>query len=156
MLALLSENILWWHWIVAGLVLLITEMNIGTFIFLGLGLAAVVVGIVDFFANTTFTTEIVIWTILSIIALIAWKRWFKEQTVSNIGQSNHSFGTQGTVVETILPHQRGKVLFDAPVLGNGTWHATANEKIEKGSRVKITEVNGQIMEVTEINIEKQK
>jgi membrane protein implicated in regulation of membrane protease activity len=148
MLALLSENILWWHWIVAGLVLLIIEMNIGTFIFLGLGLAAVIVGIVDFFADTAFTTEIVIWTILSIIALIAWKTWFKEQTISNIGQSNHSFDTQGTVTGTILPHQRGKVQFDAPVLGNSTWHATANEKIEKGSRVSITEVNGQIIEVT--------
>ncbi len=150
MLALLNESIVWWHWIVAGLFLLIMEMNSGTFIFLGLGLAAVIVGITDFFIDTTFTTEIVLWTILSILALIAWKIWFKEQTVSNIGQSNHSFETQGTVTERIPAHRRGKVLFDAPVLGNTTWHATADEEIPKDSRVKITEVNGQIIEVTKI------
>ena len=150
MLALLSENILWWHWIVAGLILLIMEMNMGTFIFLGLGLAAVVVGIVDFALYTAFTTEIVIWTILSVLALLAWKKWFKEQTVSTIGQSNYSFDTQGTVTEEIHPHQRGKVAFDAPVLGNSTWHAAANEEIKKNDRVKIIAVNGQIIEVEKI------
>ncbi len=150
MLALLSENIVWWHWIVAGLILLIMEMNVGTFIFLGLGLAAVVVGIVDFFIDTTFTTEIIIWTILSILALIAWKKWFKEQTISTIGQSNHSFSTQGTVTEAIHPNKRGKVAFDAPVLGNTVWHASSNEEIEKNERISIIEVNGQIIEVKKI------
>ena len=150
MLALLSESIVWWHWIVAGLVLLIIEMNVGTFIFLGLGLAAVIVGVADLFMDTAFTTEIVLWTILSILALIAWKMWFKEQTISNIGQSNHSFDTQGTVTQEIHAHKRGKVLFDTPVLGNSSWHATAEEAIPKGTRVKITAVNGQIIEVTKL------
>jgi len=150
MLALLNESIVWWHWIVAGLLLLIIEMNSGTFIFLGLGLAAVIVGVTDLFIETTFTTEVVLWTILSILALIAWKIWFKEQTVSNIGQSNHSFDTQGTVTETIPAHGRGKVSFDTPVLGNTAWHATASKEITKGSRIKVEEVNGQIIEVTNI------
>jgi len=150
MLAVLSENILWWHWIVAGLALLIIEMNVGTFIFLGLGLAAVAVGIIDLAIDTAFITEIIIWTLLSVVALVAWKKWFKEQTVSTIGQSDHSFDTLGTVTEEIYPHQRGKVLFDSPVLGNSIWHATANETIKKDSRVKITVVNGQLIEVTEI------
>ena len=150
MLTFLSETIVWWHWIVAGLVLLIIEMNVGTFIFLGLGLAAVIVGVADLFMDLAFTTEIVLWTILSILALIAWKLWFKEQTISNIGQSNHSFDTQGTVTQEIPAHKRGKVLFDTPVLGNSSWHATAEEAIPKDTRVKITEVNGQIIEVTKI------
>jgi len=150
MLTFLSETIVWWHWIVAGLVLLIIEMNVGTFIFLGLGLAAVIVGVTDLFMDITFTTEIVLWTILSILALIAWKIWFKEQTISTIGQSNHSFDTQGTVTQEIHAHKRGKVLFDAPVLGNSSWHATAEEEILKGARVKITAVNGQIIEVTKL------
>jgi len=37
MLAVLNETIVWWHWIVIGLVLLILEMNTGTFVMLGLG-----------------------------------------------------------------------------------------------------------------------
>ena len=150
MLALLNESIVWWHWIVAGLVLLIIEMNVGAFIFLWLGIAAVIVGIADLFMDTAFTTEIVLWTILSILALIAWKRWFKEQTISTIGQSNHSFDTQGTAIQEIPAHKRGKVLFDTPILGNSSWYATAEETIPKGARVKITEVSGQIIEVTKL------
>jgi len=150
MLALLSENILWWHWIVGGLLLLIIEMNVGTFIFLGLGLAAVTVGVVDLLLETAFTTEILLWILLSVIALLAWKKWFKEETISTIGQSKHSFDTLGTVTEEIRSHERGKVLFDTPVLGNRTWHATANKTLKKGTRVSIAEINGQIMEVTAI------
>lgn len=148
MVEYLNETVLWWHWIVLGLFLLILEMNTGTFIILGLGLAAIVVGILDLAIPMSFTTEIVIWMGLSILALWAWKKWFKVEHVSNSGQSNYSLDTLGTVIEEIEPHSRGKVTFDTPILGNTTWTATANTSISKNSRVKIVEVHGQLIEVT--------
>ena len=36
MIAVLNETIVWWHWIVLGFILLILEMNTGTFVMLGL------------------------------------------------------------------------------------------------------------------------
>ena len=150
MIALLNETVLWWHWVVLGIILLILEMSSGTFIMLGLGVAAIFVGLLDSIIDTSFTTELSIWMLLSILSIAAWFKWFKDPAVSHTGQSNYTLDTLGTVTEEIHPHDRGKVIFDTPVLGNTVWHATANESIVKGTRVKIVEVNGQLIEVQKI------
>ena len=150
MVAYLNETIVWWHWIAIGLFLLILEMSTGTFIILGLGLSAIIVGLLDLMIPMSFTTQIVIWSGLSILSLWAWKKWFKEEDVSDSGQSNYNLDTLGTVVENIEPHSRGTVTFDTPILGNTTWTATATTSIRKNSRVKIVEVHGQLIEVTHI------
>jgi len=150
MLVYLSDVIVWWHWIVLGLVLLIVEMNSGTFLFLGLGVAAALVGVADYGFDMTFLYELLLWIALSVLALAAWVRWFKERTASTTGQSRHGFDTQGVVTVEIFPHRRGKVTFDSPVLGNTVWHATADETLPEGTRVCIAEVNGQLIKVTKI------
>lgn len=150
MLAVLNETIVWWHWIVIGLVLLILEMNTGTFVMLGLGVAAIIVGILDITMSSTFTTEVMLWIVLSIVSIWAWKKWVKTPHVSNTGQSDHTLNTLGTVSEVIHPHQRGKVTFDTPLLGNTSWHATSAQKLEVGERIKIVEINGQLITVKSI------
>ncbi|SFV51408.1 Putative activity regulator of membrane protease YbbK [hydrothermal vent metagenome] len=150
MITLLNETVLWWHWVVLGIILLIFEMSSGTFIMLGLGIAAISVGILDSMIHTSFTTELTIWMILSVLSIAAWFKWFKEPTVSHTGQSNYRLDTLGTVTEEIHPHDRGKVIFDTPVLGNTVWHATAKKSISKDTRVKIVEVNGQLIEVQKV------
>ena len=152
MIEFLNQTILWWHWIVIGLVLLILEMNTGTFVILGLGIAAILVGILDISLHLSFTSEVVTWTILSVLSLLAWKKWVKVEHVSNSGQSNYSLDTLGTVIEPIAPHSRGKVTFDTPILGNTSWTATSTQNIQTGARVKIVEIHGQLIEVENTNI----
>jgi len=150
MIVWLNESVVWWHWIVLGIVLLIAEMNSGTFMMLGLGIAAAVVGVVDMLMETSFTTELTIWMILSVLSIAAWFVWVKEPTVSHTGQSNYTLDTLGTVTQPIAPHQRGEVLFDTPVLGNSAWQATSKERIAQGSRVRIVDVNGQLIAVQKV------
>lgn len=143
----LNETVLWWHWIVFGIALLIWDMSMGTFFILGLGVAAIIVGVVDMFLDTSFTIELTIWMILSILAIAAWFKWFREEPVTDSGQSNYRLDTLGVVMEDIQPHSRGKVTFDTPVLGNTSWHAISKVDIDKGTRVKIVQINGQLIEV---------
>ena len=150
MIALLNESVLWWHWIVFGIILLILEMTTGTFFMLGLGVAAILVGTLDTFFDTSFTMELSIWLILSIIAIAVWFKYFKADVVSDSGQSNYRLDTLGTVTEEIAPHNRGKVTFDTPVLGNTSWHATAKINIEKNTRIQIVQINGQLIEVAPV------
>jgi len=147
MIAILNETILWWHWIVLGVILLIAEMSIGTFFLLGLGIAAILVGIIDVQFDTSFTVELAIWMVLSILAIGIWFKWFREEPVTESGQSNYRLDTLGTVQEDIHPHSRGKVKFDTPVLGNTYWHATSKAVIDTNTRVKIVQINGQLIEV---------
>jgi membrane protein implicated in regulation of membrane protease activity len=143
----LNESVLWWHWIVFGIALLILDMTVGTFFILGLGVAAIIVGVIDSFAGTSFTVELSIWMILAILAIAAWFKWLREKPVTDSGQSNYRLDTLGIVVEDIQPHSRGKVTFDTPVLGNTSWHATSKIDIDKNTRVKIVQINGQLIEV---------
>ena len=147
MIAFLNETVLWWHWIVLGVMLLIVEMSIGTFIMLGLGVAAIVVGIIDVQMGTSFTVELSIWMVLSLLAIAAWFKWFREDPITESGQSNYRLDTLGSVQDEIRPHSRGKVKFDTPVLGNTVWHATSKVDIDENTRVKIVQINGQLIEV---------
>lgn len=150
MLTMLNESISWWHWIVAGLLLLILEINTGTFILLGLGIAAITVGLLDYIYPITFTYQILIWTALSAGYLMAWKRWMAEKDVSDTGQSNYNLDMLGTVTQPIEPHKKGKVHFDIPVLGQTEWIAIADYPIDKGERVKIIEIIGQLIKVEKV------
>ncbi len=150
MIEFLNETVLWWHWIVFGIGLLILDMTMGTFFILGLGVAAIIVGIIDTVIGTSFTVELSIWMILSILAIAAWFKWFREPPLTDSGQSNYRLDTLGIVMEDIQPHSRGKVTFDTPVLGNTSWHAISKVDIGKGTRVQIVQINGQLIEVEPI------
>ena len=131
-------------------ILLILEMNTGTFFMLGLGVAAIIVGIIDTFIDISFTLELSIWMLLSILAIAAWFKWFREPPITESGQSNYRLDTLGIVMEDIQPHSRGKVTFDTPVLGNTSWHAISKVDIDKDTRVQIVQINGQLIEVEPI------
>jgi len=143
----LIEFFLWWHWIVLGIILLILEMITGTFFMLGLGVSAIIVGVIDSFWDISFTLGLTLWIILSILSIWAWFRWIKGDTVSYSGQSNYRLDTLGTVMEDIKTHARGKVKFDTPVLGNTSWHSTSKVDIDKNTRVQIVQISGQLIEV---------
>ncbi len=150
MLELLNDNVLWWHWIIVGLALLVAEMITGTFVLLGLGIAAILVGAIALLSDVSFNTELLLWLVFSVVAMGIWFKWFRAKPVTQSGQSNYRLDTLGTVKEEIAPHHRGKVVFDTPVLGNASWYATARMRIPEGARVKIVQISGQLIEVKQI------
>ncbi len=123
-------------------------MATGTFITLGFGLAAILVGLLDLVVNMNFLLQLILWILLSVGIVTLLFKYFKRQpTVSNTGQSDYGFDTLGTVTEAIAPHHRGAVRFDTPVLGNTVWRATSDMELAEGSRVSIKEVQGQLIRV---------
>ena len=150
MLEILTQQLLWWHWIVFGIFLITLEIFTGTFILLGLGLSAMLVGLIDHTFHLSIEMELTLWMMLSLLSLLVWFKFFKNQTVENAGQSNYALETQGRVEKKIESNGRGTVRFDRPLLGNTLWIATSKEAIETGSRVKIIAIKGQLIEVAKI------
>jgi membrane protein implicated in regulation of membrane protease activity len=148
----LTQYITWWHWIVLGILFIIIEMGTGTFITLGFGIAAVIVGLLVLLFGLNFLTQTILWILLSVSIIAVLFKYFKKQpTVSSSGQSDQGLSTLGTVTESIEAHGRGRVRFDHPVLGNTVWHASSDRTIESGERVAIEEVNGQLIKVRPIS-----
>ena len=148
---ILNEIILWWHWIVFGLILLLVELLTGTFFVLTLAISAIFVGIISLIMIISFNSELTLWIVFSLIGIAIWYKLLRNKKTPKVGQSNYKFNTLGTVVKEIDPNKRGKVVFDIPVLGNTTWIATSDQLIKKGERVKIVEVNGELIKVRRKN-----
>jgi len=150
MLEFLTMNLLWWHWVVFGIFLITLELFIGTFILLGLGLASMLVGVLDNLFQTSLELELSLWILFSILSLRVWFKYLKDPSIETSGQSNYSLETLGTIEKYIKANGRGSVHFDTPVLGNTLWTATAKENLEINTRVRIIEIKGQLIEVTKI------
>jgi membrane protein implicated in regulation of membrane protease activity len=147
MLEYLTTNLLWWHWVVFGIFLITSEIFIGTFFMLGLGVSAMLVGVIDNLFSLSIEVELTLWIALSLVSIVLWFKYLKDTNVEYSGQSNYSLTTEGVVEESIKANDRGKVKFDTPVLGNTIWHATSREDILAGSRIKIVEIKGQLIVV---------
>ena len=79
MMELLTQNLLWWHWVVLGLALLTIEMFTATFMMLGVGLSAIIVGLIDVLYPISLETEIIFWIILSLLSIAIWFKYIIHQ-----------------------------------------------------------------------------
>ncbi len=147
MIEFLSTNLLWWHWIILGLILVASEILIPLFIVIWFGLAALIVGLVDLGLEISFMSELFLWIVLSVSFLALWFIFFKDKTITKSGQSDFTLDTKGVAIQDISPSNRGKVRFETPVLGDREWQASSDEKIKTGDNVHIVKVIGQLIKV---------
>ena len=150
MLEFLLNELLWWHWIIFGFLLLIIEIFTGTFIMLGLGLGAIIVGGIDIILVLSLNSKLLLWIIFSLIIIAILFKFFRQQKGDKSGQSDYAIGVRGVVEEPIEAYGRGKVKFNQPILGNTIWHATAKEDIPILADVKVVNIKGNLIEVEKI------
>ncbi|WP_456451071.1 NfeD family protein [Hydrogenimonas sp.] len=146
----LSQSVLWWHWVVLGIALSAAEILIPSFIVIWFGVAAIVVGAVDYFFHTGFTTELYLWSGLSVALLVAYWKYFKkaEKPVS-VGQSEGEYADIPGIVLEDLGEGRYRARFDLPVLGDRVWvvESEDGQRLEEGDPILVSRVYGQIIKV---------
>ncbi len=138
---------LWWHWVVFGLILIAAEIVVPSFVVIWFGLAALVVGAVEWLFNPSFTAELFWWIVLSILFLLLWFKVFRPADLTKRGQADDDMGTPGVVTKTVTPFAKGRAKFEVPVLGSSEWVVTANEKIEAGEPVVAVRAVGNMLKV---------
>lgn len=140
----------WWHWMVAGVVLVLLELAIPAFFVIWFGLGALIVGLsLSIFPAIPLPGQIALWIVASIAFVLLWFKVFKAQVHrTRVGLSEGQFiGEIGLATHPIMPFQRGKVRFQKPILGSDVWEAIANEDIAVGERIKVIEVEGSLLKV---------
>lgn len=79
----------YWHWAVAGLVLLILEIFAPGAIFLWFGIAALVVSVLKaIFPTMGWELQLIIFSVLSIASIISWRLFFKRNPPKEDPESN--------------------------------------------------------------------
>ena len=143
MIEWLDNNVAYWHWVVAGLLLCAAEIVAPSFFMLWLGLSAIAVGIVISLVDMSFAAQITLWVVLSTACLVTWFKFIsprmKDKTLSGMGREA-MLGQEGLVIEHNDSSNRGRMRFPAPLLGNDEWHIISNESLKPGDRVRVTDV----------------
>jgi len=141
----LNMHVEYWHWIVAGLLFVLSETFLTSFIFLWIGVSAVVVGITLLLIPISFNTQLILWMLLSLVCLVLWFKFISPsiKTRSLAGMAMESLiGQQATVVLFDGASGNGKVKFSVPVLGSEQWAMICHDAVIPGDRVKVTDVLG--------------
>jgi len=141
----------WWHWAIAGLVLILAELAIPTFFIIWFGFGALIVaGVLVFAPVLSLTTQLAGWTLASVAMVLLWFRVFKPgRHKTRVGTADGEvIGEIGLLVGAVAPFSRGKVRFQRPVLGAEEWVCLSEAAIPAGERVRVVAVEGSFLKVT--------
>lgn len=137
-------EILWWYWILLGIVLILLELVVPSFTIFWFGLGAVLTGIL-LAALPVFPTEwqLLVFSATSIGFTFLWFRYFgpRKRAESPITDEKHAIGQTGiAATRAKTPGEIGKAVFSVPIMGYDSWDYVADEPIDTGNRLRITAV----------------
>ena len=147
-------ELVYWHWIVLGIVLMLAEIFIGSFFIFWFGAAAVVVGLsLTIAPSISASTQLIFWTLLSLVFAVAWFRYLKplSKDVTKAGLSREALiGEIGQVLSVPNGDKRGMVRFPAPLLGSDEWLIMSQDSLSIGDRVSVKDVSGNSLIVVRV------
>jgi membrane protein implicated in regulation of membrane protease activity len=150
----MTFEIQYWHWVILGVLLVLGELAVTTFFVLWFGVAAIVVGIILFFApGLSLSWQILIWTILSTLLAIVWFKYLKPLSIdrTKAGLSREAIvGEVGQVISVPVESRRGRMRFPAPILGNDEWQIISDQSLAEGDRVRVKDVSGNSLMVEKV------
>ncbi|OOZ42705.1 NfeD family protein [Solemya elarraichensis gill symbiont] len=146
-------QLVYWHWVIFGIALILLEIVLPSFTALWFGAAAVVVGtLLYLLPDLSGTHQVVLWTGLS--AMFTWL-WFKYLKPMSIDKTKAGLSREAIVGEVgqvlIVPTGEGKgvLRFPAPILGADEWRFISQDAdLSAGDRIRVVDVSGNTLVVT--------
>ncbi len=140
------NDIVFWHWLVFGLVLLIVEMILPTgFVLLWTGVAALIVGVLAWLLSPMgWQIEFALFGVLSVVSVLAYRRFRSppaptdQPTLNRRGESyvNRTFTLAEPIVNGV-----GKLRVD-----DSQWRINGPD-VAAGTQVRVVAVDGTILKV---------
>lgn len=143
------EDIVFWHWWILSGVLLILELLVPAFFFLWLGIAAAATGLIMLvFPGIPMESQLVLFSILSVVAVIAWRRYREahpaETDQPNLNRRGSQYIGREFTLDQPIANGVGKVTVD-----DSTWKVRGPD-LPAGTQVRVASVDGVIFVVERI------
>ena len=141
-------QMLYWHWLVLGILLIIGEILIPSFTILWFGLGALVVAVAALMVHMPFSMQVLLWTLSSVAFTVLWFKAVKPRmTSSNITAEAHdsAIGESGQVIKEPTDTTHGRLRFSTPVLDRDEWEFTCDTEVALGDRLYIKEISGDLL-----------
>jgi hypothetical protein len=139
-------EILYWHWWVLGLVLLVAEMLSPTgFFLLWIGAAAILVGGLSWAVPTVgWEVQVVLFGVLSVASFFAWRRLRPAMTASDqpaLNRRGHSYVGRTFTLDTPIVNGVGKLHVD-----DSQWRISGPDAAA-GTQVRVIAADGATLRV---------
>lgn len=139
-------DITFWHWLVAGVALIILEMFAPSTIFVWLGIAASAVGVTLIaWPDMSWELQAILFAALSVVSLVAGRRWASQRPEpandTHLNRRGHNYIGKTYTLEQPIERGSGRIH-----LGD-TWWRIEGPDLPAGQKVKITGINGSSLQV---------
>ena len=147
-------QILYWHWLVLGVLLIVGEIFIPSFTILWFGLGAILVGLALMLGDFDFSLQLLLWTLSSITFTVIWFRLIKprisDRTDTELVRRS-SVGESGLVIKLPTDTTNGKLRFSTPILDQDEWEFTCVSEVVLGDRLYVEKIDGDHLVVTKLD-----
>ena len=134
-----------WSWLVLGFVLLALELLLPGGVFIWLGAAGIVTGLIEFIYPVTWPIQIMIFGILGIVAIVLWLRLVRNRGNASdrplLNRRAERFIGHETVLDEPITDGFGRV-----PLGDTVWRVSGPD-LSAGRRVRIVGHDGAVLKV---------
>jgi len=141
------ENAVYWHWWAFAAILLIAEIALPITFFLWMSIAAAITGVLVLALDMSWQVQLIIFSVLSVITIFASRIYLKRNPIQSDDNQLNRRGEKhiGRIytLETDISNGVGKAR-----VGDTLWRVEGPE-LPTGSRIKVTEINGNSFVVTQ-------
>ena len=135
------ESLVFWHWWILAGVLLIIELTAPVFFFLWLGMAAAATGLLLLvFPSMPVEFQLVLFAVLSVVAVIAWRKYRESRPVisdqPNLNRRGQQYEGRVFTLDQPIENGIGKITVD-----DSTWRVKGPD-LPAGTRVRVSGVEG--------------
>ena len=144
---LFLEEIVFWHWWAAAVLLMCIELFAPAAFFIWCGIAAVIVGIALLvMPEMSWQIQFILFSILSVAAVIVGRSYLRKRGVMdtdqpNLNQRGQQYVGREFTLETAIVNGTGRVNVD-----DGSWRIEGSN-MEAGRKIRVTSVNGSTLKV---------
>lgn len=139
----------YWHWLVLGAALIVLEIFVPSAIFLWPGLAAIVVGILDYVVpGISGPVLMLTWAALSLVMAAGWQAYKKNKKddtpKSTINRRGEQYVGRHFTLALDIVNGNGELYVD-----DTRWKVVSAQDIPAGRKVKVTAVENTSLRVEE-------
>ena len=145
--------IVFWHWWIVGVALAAVEMAAPVLVFLWLGIAAGVTGLVLFFVpGISMETQLLIFAVVSVVSVGAQRVYLRRHPIESddptLNRRAEQYIGRTFTLENAIEHGRGKVR-----VADTLWRVRGEEDMAAGVAVRVTGVDSATLVVERADTE---
>jgi len=140
-------ELLYWHWVVFGIGLVLFELIIPSFTALWFGLGAIFVGLLLVISpELSLTLQISCWAGVSAALTLTWFKVLKpsHKIVGQVSLQDVE-GEIGLVIIKPSGNRLGKVRFSTPLKGHDEWEFKTDESVNVGDQIQVVNISENIL-----------